>query len=184
MEKPRIFLDMDGVLSNFVKGVAHRMGIDYMTLYKDLLNNDNVPQVLDMKAEDFWDQVDSYNFWYNLEPYNWCRYLHTRLDEVGVVYICTSPSMNPECAKAKVAWLQDKMFNKYYRKFIITPQKHLLANKNSILIDDSEKNTSRFFNEGGKFVLFPQPWNGLLMEEDRRKADYVIEMVNEITREL
>lgn len=181
LKNPKILLDMDGVLTNLVKGVADLLEIDYWDLYQKLMDEYDIPKVLAYNKKDFWGLIDNAGseFWSNLEGYPWWNYLPKHLSEIAEVYICTSPSVSPNCAKGKVEWIQ-RRYGKWFREFIITPQKHLLANRNTILIDDHEKNTSKFFSHGGNVVLFPHPWNGLIMQDNMEKADYVIRQVRQI----
>ena len=47
------------------------------------------------------------------------------------------------------------------RQFLIGPSKHLCANPETLLIDDSDKNVDSFRKCGGQAVLVPRPWNSL-----------------------
>jgi hypothetical protein len=46
-----------------------------------------------------------------------------------------------------------------FRDYVITPQKHLLANEGALLVDDHPTMINAFRAFGGQAMLFPQAWN-------------------------
>ena len=67
-----------------------------------------------------------------------------------------------------------------FRRYALTPQKHLLAGPNRILIDDNDRNIEAFRAAGGIGILFPQPWNAN-HESQTNKTAYVQEcLINAI----
>lgn len=148
------FLDMDGILANFVKGA--------LTFYKRLDIYDNYPKgnfniqkILDMDY--FWPAIDNYNFWNNLEKMSDAdKIVKFCLSEFDTVYIATSPSLN--CHKAKVDWIY-KYYPRLLLKIIFIHDKWLLANEFSLLIDDNDDNVDLFASHGGYAYLYPRPWN-------------------------
>ena len=54
-----------------------------------------------------------------------------------------------------------------FRDFLVGPQKHLLARKGHLLIDDTDATVDAFHASGGSAILFPQVWNRNFGVEDR-----------------
>lgn len=181
VSKTRILLDLDGVSANFVKAVLDLYNKDYTTSIKTWQPNlYHVHTVLGVEAHEMWDRIDSLGakFWYEIPEYEWFKELYDALCEIGDVYFCTSPSHNPFCAAGKVKWLQDR-FGTKFRKYVLTNQKHLLANSDTILIDDSDRVVNKFYQHQGRVVLFPQPWNRNWSFANSRAASVVLDSVKE-----
>ena len=153
-----IYIDMDGVLSNFVKG-ALELFAQPDALDSWPLGSRDFPQVLGVSRHEFWQRIASggSQFWSELEPYPWLEEL-IALIEPRPWYILTSPSDCGSSADGKMQWLQ-RYFGEDFRRFLISPQKQLLARPKSVLIDDLDPNVERFTAAGGTGLLFPQKWN-------------------------
>jgi hypothetical protein len=148
-----IFLDMDGVIANFVDGAIEAAGLpithdcvrtwDFFTPF--------------MSVDEFWGHIHgTYEFWEGLEPYDWAHTLVDMCCDAGEV-VFLSDSSHDECAPTgKVKWLKRHGFlNGTASNYLLGHQKNLVATQSNILIDDSIWNCSAW----RKFVLFPQPWN-------------------------
>lgn len=171
-QEPHIFLDMDGVLVDFVGGVAKEFNADLSEL-----DHWNINKALCMSATDFWTRLqENKRFWAELEAYPWTRELvHTCLDLTGGnVTIATSPTMDVNCASQKMYWI-GKFFPQFNRTMLIGPQKHLLAKQHHILIDDSQKNCDKFEEYGGRAIVFPQLWNSTKQKPDFSVVDEIRE---------
>ena len=181
--KPTIYLDMDGVLTDFVGAVAKLFKYKG-DIYKDwrhLLNENKVGDpysiegVLDITSKQLWDVIDSIgpSFWM-MRYYPWAMELYKMLKGYGEVVILSSPSMSVNSWLGKVHSLQ-MFFGSTFRDFILCPAPHKtkLANKNSILIDDAERNINNFVNAGGHGIIFPQPWNYVPKISDGNKIRYI-----------
>ncbi len=168
--KPTIYLDMDGVLTDFVGAVAKLFKYDgdiYLDWRRLLVENKvddpyKIEGVLGITTNELWSTIDGtgMSFWSQMEYYPQAASLYTMLQGYGDVVILSSPAMDPSSWSGKVVSLQ-QFFNRDFRDFILCPAPHKvkLANKNSILIDDAEKNIDTFTDAGGQGILFPQPWN-------------------------
>lgn len=153
----KILIDMDGVLVDFVGGVENVLGKPKTNAYYD------IHKWYSMSANKFWKTIDTHEFWANLEWYAHAKVFYHKilnLNDNKDVYICTSPTLNPECASGKISWMK-REFGNNFRNYIITPHKHLLANKTTVLIDDNDSNIEKFHVAGGRTILFPRPWNKL-----------------------
>lgn len=146
----KVFIDMDGVLADFVGGLCTKFE------YKDAWPNGEY-DVCKVIGQNVWPHLD-HNFWVNLPKTD-------EADEIIKIacqydyYICTAPTLDPYSAAGKLIWL-----GRFYpiiakaRRFVITPHKHLLA-KGNILIDDSDEQIRRWREAGGNGVIIPRPWN-------------------------
>ena len=152
------YLDMDGVLVDFVGGIESRFGVNLQAWPDGFYDIREVVQCrLNRKVtpRDFW--ALGHAFWANLHPTRECKPLIDALEGCET-YLLTSPTLEPECASGKMAWIKYHL-PQFMRKVIITPQKHLLANSNSVLIDDSDANCQKFISHGGIAICLSRPWN-------------------------
>lgn len=173
-----IYLDIDGVCTNFIKSSIEANNLDYNTTVdtwkRDFPGVFSAFKVFNIDNSTFWKNIEKSgeDFWSLMEPYSWFLELYNELSKRGKVYFLTSPSHSPDSLSGKVKWLQ-KQFNKNFRDYIITPNKELLANNNSVLIDDYPENIKKFNNSGGKGILFPQFWN--CKKNIENKVVYILE---------
>lgn len=173
-----IYLDLDGVCTNFVKSCIEVNNLDYIKTVdiwkKDYPGVFSAFKVFNIDNNTFWKNIEKSGekFWTEMEAYSWFLELYNRLSEKGKVYFLTSPSQSPNSLSGKLKWLQNQ-FSRDFKDYIITPNKYLLANENTILIDDYPENIKQFVNSGGKGILFPQFWNSL--ELVNNKVDYIID---------
>ena len=79
------------------------------------------------------------------------------------VYISTAPSLLFGCAGAKISWLYKKL-QIPINKIMIGSAKELMANHETLLIDDRDSNVNKFVLAGGRAVLFPRVWNSRYAE--------------------
>lgn len=179
------FLDMDGVLCDFMTGAmaAHDETYDESEWPVGVWD---VEKVLDCSAEEFWRAIDAQGvwFWSDLCPFDWTatllRRLRGRFDEV---VITTSPSKSPHSYAGKKHWLDKYLVSKIH-PLIFTNRKELLAGPDRLLIDDGDHNVKRFRDAGGSAVSFPQPWseswskyNDEVHHDGRNRVEFVMEQV-------
>lgn len=166
-----IYLDMDGVLSNFNAKIQELFGTDTVIDAWDVHKSLGVP-----KSEVYRRMEEAgHDMWASMKPYERGGELVRLCQKFGEVSICTAPTMDPYCASGKTEWLQ-KFFGKSFRDYHITPNKHKLANPMAVLIDDHDKNIKAFSDASGKTILFPQPWNtGRVFDGD--KIEFVEHML-------
>ncbi len=168
-----IYLDMDGVITNFIGAVSRlfEIGSDMHLNWRSMaeyykISNEDMYDVVKIigttNTKAFWRRIDAegVNFWNNLHMYPWFFALLKVLKGYGTVILLSSPSMEPSCVSGKTLWIQ-RYLGRGFRNYIFcpAPHKHLLAHKNTILIDDNIKNIKQFIDAGGNGILFPQPWN-------------------------
>jgi len=176
--KYTILLDMDGVIANFVKGAAEVFNTTYEELLDELKPEEwtiefALERMGKIKAENitlaFWERIEQEGekFWSELpmfpEAKELYEFLFTLTDNV---FFCTSPSYKSTCVAGKLKWLQKHFGGNTCRNYVFTPaeNKMLLANKYTILIDDSDKNIKAFKQAGGVGILYPRKWNSLFYQ--------------------
>lgn len=161
-ENIHIFLDLDGVLANFVGGVEKEFDVKLDDLSSwGMADKINKKKGTNLTTKEFWKRIqENPRFWFDLEPYPWARDLVNLTMEKtkGNVTIVTSPDMAAHTYGQKAGWVM-KFYPGLARKLFVGPQKHLLAQPNRILIDDSDDNIKKFKEAGGKTITFPQKWN-------------------------
>lgn len=156
--KPVCYLDLDGVLVDFVRGT--------FALHERHLHLEDVTwgfpaQIGFTGVEDptFWAPMGM-EFWSSLPWTDEGPSLLSLLETLfgDRIVLMTSPCDTPGAVEGKVEWIRKNLPN-YRRRFFVGPPKHLAAGPGKILIDDYEGNADSFVAEGGQAVLVPRPWN-------------------------
>lgn len=176
MEKPKILLDMDGVLSDFftsaVKNLNQATGKNITIPEYVSYNTFDMEKIWGISVEDFWKFADnSETFWEDISPYPWYKEIYSYLTNFGEVTLATSPAPhNVSCATQKAKWVK-KYLGLDNHSMMIGSRKYLMANPNTILVDDYHKNIEKFSNAGGKTCLIRSNWNTLDINFDIIKQD-------------
>lgn len=156
------FLDMDGVLVNFVGGACRMLGRENPYGLKQHMNNWDLPGILGVSLKEFYDPMGR-DFWSQLEPMPDCfDILNVVESSFGRENVCllTSPVHTPGCVEGKRDWLW-KHLNHYARKgqVLFGSAKHFVAHGDAWLVDDRNENVDDFELAGGNAVLVPRFWN-------------------------
>lgn len=155
----KCWLDLDGVLADFVTGVCQKHAIK--NPYIDHKNRGiyDLCKVTKIPFAQLWNPLDE-EFWANLRPtkdFNEILMMvEHRYDDIDIL---TSPCPNDGCLIGKKRWIKRNMPT-YLDKFTITTRKESLANSDSILIDDFDHNVDAFQKKGNA-ILIPRLWNRL-----------------------
>lgn len=166
-----IYLDMDDVLNRFTMQALHYAGLPVdphrfdqypVTCKWNIIDAANViagePRFTE---ETFWPRMPRH-FWAELPKSNEFDLLIAMSAElVGRenVFIATSPVLDPDCAAAKMEWIDRNCPPWLHRQFFITPRKWMLANDESLLFDDADINCEKWREHGGHAICVPRPWN-------------------------
>ena len=180
MKIERIYLDMDGVLSNFVAGAARLFGMSESELVWEPGKGSSVHVPLGLsEEEELWSVVDAEGvaFWETMPLFPWTNQLWKTCTGIAPTFIATSPSRNAVSAFGKVRWLQ-RWLGTGFRDYVITPRKEHLAKPGRVLIDDWEKKCIQFGVNGGDAILFPRPYNNNRHEEG--KIAFVLSKLHEL----
>lgn len=156
----QIFVDMDGVLVDFVSTAMQVNGGQYDAASWPA-KEWSIAKVLGITEEAFWKAIDEWgrDFWEHLAEHSWAGGLLEACSTISAsVAILSSPSRSPDCHAGKKAWM-DRHCPDYKLILCDSSQKHLLARPGRLLIDDNDDNVRRWREAGGKAILFPQPWN-------------------------
>ena len=164
-----ILLDMDGVVADFMtpsilwhkEAAARRLAIHCAKDMEDLYPRGewNTPRVLGMTVAEWWAPIDNYDFWINVPMYPGAREFVEAVNKIAPVTFCTSSSLSPDCAKAKIEWIARHIGSQYpmfigYRGV----SKGLMARPDQLLVDDYSKNVDEYTAAGGPAYLIPRPW--------------------------
>lgn len=145
----QIFLDIDGVLADFVGGAIERFQLP--------VKPDDV--TWDFLPSECWAHMDA-DFWAGLNPLPDCHKIVERLD-VSKTWLLTSlPQTNRQAAgEGKYKWVEKHLPQFQHRLLFCVSRKSLWAHGAALLIDDHDANVNQFREAGGHAVLVPRPWN-------------------------
>lgn len=162
-KKLKIFIDFDGVISDWLKAACESNGLDE-NKYKNQLKNSGVWLDHFIDEEKMWKNIlkEGVDWWANLDLLPWAKKLVDTAQSFGNVAFLTSPGniykhteVASHAAAGKVLWA-----NKHFKNIplIIAHKKELLATYNSILIDDSTEKIEKFEKSGGNVFLWPNQY--------------------------
>ena len=157
----KVFLDMDGVIADFLSGVskAHNRPLPYDR--PEAMGVWDTEVLWGITAKEFWAPVDNLSFWKGLDKTKEADALVDLLSfHYGEKNICilTAPSKSPWCVPGKRWWIE-KHFPQFKDRMIFASAKEFLAGPNKILVDDRTQNLKHFEAAGGTGILVPRLWN-------------------------
>lgn len=166
----RAYLDMDGVLANFIDGVCNAHGRP--SPYLDPANHgkSEIDHIWGMTATEFWAPVNnSPEFWDGLQRMpdadDIVASVIRAFGEENIA-ILTAPSMDPQCVPGKRRWMR-KYYPMFSQRMIFGSAKDFLAGPHRFLIDDRDKNLEDFERHGGHSICVPRLWNNAHANADR-----------------
>lgn len=168
-----IYLDMDGVLVDFVGGVFRLYELD-PNLRREVKGWDGIPSVLsvysgrEISDAVMWQEIAKAGaaFWEELAWLPWGREVYMTCAAKAPTVLMTTPSPDPSSAAGKVTWIHRNM--PPGQRFALagkTPKgepgscKHHMAHPGALLIDDGQHNVDQFTAHHGDALLIPAPWN-------------------------
>lgn len=172
-----IYLDIDGVMADFHGSVCRTWGLDPKV--SEEMSGWDLPSMLapiskrigyELTEDDFWSAIRAQGeaWWADLPILPWARELHALCEEFGVVTFMTAPAQYRDaetgrwkcltsCLPGKVQWIERHFPDA--TRWAITPVKHHMSHRGSVLIDDSPKGCAKFKEfYGSTAYLFPRPW--------------------------
>lgn len=158
----KVFLDMDGVITDFRRGVCEAFGFSYDNPTRKWIFWDDWPNVTfemvdAICVQEFWRTL---NFTHDGKTllYGWVG-LMNKFDDITLL---TTPMPNPGTWTGKYLWVKENMPAKFMENIImLRGSKAQLAGPNTLLIDDKDENIQEFVAAGGQGILVPRPWNEL-----------------------
>ena len=136
--KTRIYIDMDGVIADFM-GLVHKRRAEY--LKKGVEEN-----------SDLYKYPWGYeHFFEHIEPINKAIEAYNLLDSIYDVWILTRPSVHDlNCFTDKAKWVKKYLVDARLRRMIISSDKSLV--KGDILIDDDTNANQELFE--GEWIQY------------------------------
>jgi len=186
-----IYLDMDGVLVDFVGGCLDLFGVagtelDGKPIYDCVNGWDMMPKVIsralgkEVSDAEFWQivgQAGEY-FWANLDWTPKGKEILQLCEHYAPVVLMSAPTNHPSSAAGKMRWIKTNAPTIWKtRRWALTAVKHHFAHPGAILVDDGTHNHRDFKLHGGDCYLVPAPWNC----EDFSTRDLVAELTQFLT---
>ena len=167
----RCFIDLDGVITDFVGAVCNEFGVPVSSLYVGWPPGDwGIYNGFGITEDQLWERIDKAGrvFWTSMKPtpdgYDILTECERAFGSENIA-ILTSPPRNPLAVAGKVEWIREHL-PAYRRRFFVGPAKEMLAHAGAVLVDDSDKNAAGFISGGGRVVLVPRRWNSLYSKAD------------------
>jgi 5'(3')-deoxyribonucleotidase len=162
----KIYLDMDGVLYAWNKGIAKMFNINYDNR---AIQEEFAGDYEGLESHIGFDVVDKgirdagKDFWLGLEMLPWARDVFDTANKIAGdknVYFLTSFGKWPEAGPAKVEVLA-RDFGVKSDKIVLTKSKFLLAREGTVLVDDKPNNIEEFKKHSGNTHLWPHEFSFL-----------------------
>lgn len=155
MTRKRIYLDLHGVLVDFVGECLELFGVPRSYRLR-VREHDGIHVVAGVPESVFWERVDASAYRiYSRTP--WLPHGRELLDyclELAPTTILTAAVMHgPALRHWRDAHAPGMLLS-------LSQDKHMFAHKDALLIDDKPENVGMFREWGGVSILYPQPWNG------------------------
>lgn len=150
------FLDLDGVIVDFVGGIIRYHGLQCSV--NDVTDWNALYKYWSGTVAEFWELLPE-NFWTNLDFTPEGKDIIDFLAEMNIKpTILTSPPWTGATGKQK--WIQQNMPEYFdHDRYLIGPSKTCVARGGAVLIDDAEHNIDPWVEAGGMGILVPRPWN-------------------------
>ena len=133
----KIYVDMDGVICAFQEKLSEILG---KPAPKEFGNDPKIWGAITKAGKDFWSSMkwlpDGHELWDGVKEYN--------------PIILSAPTNHESSVEGKKEWLKENLPNV---PFIIEQKKEKYATKDSVLIDDREKNIKKWEEAGGIGIL-------------------------------
>jgi len=154
------YLDMDGVLCNWSEPVAKAMCLPYPpTEYRFFGDDKRLHKI----ANEMSSKERTANLEWMPDGKEILALVKEYFDEKDI-YILTTPRPNPDMWAGKALWIWLNMPSFSKRLIQTTAPKHLLANKDTVLVDDYDENVHEFRSYGRDAILVPRPWNSFHLD--------------------
>lgn len=133
-----IYVDMDGVLTNFDKQLEDKTGIKNGREFE-----------LEHGQDVFWDKIHEHGveFWSEMEWMPMGKKLWNYVKRYNPT-ILSAPSKHKDSKVGKIKWIKEHLGDVSYI-LIKATDKQKYANENAILIDDYHKNISQWKDKNG-----------------------------------
>jgi len=153
---PKIFVDLDGVLVDFIEGANEVTKLNgYENSWERLAKSDikTAWKIINELGSNFWANLDwtkdGKDLWKNIEKYN--PYILS-----AYPYSIENPKIKNDAILGKKEWIRKNLGKNIENRSIICSRKEkvIFAGKNNILIDDLDKNIKEWERSGGTGILY------------------------------
>lgn len=181
MASPILYLDLDGVLVDFNRGLLALRGSKLIT--GEIRVWEYWTQ-LGITKEEFWKGTDA-DFWRNLA---WTKegpeflYLVENIFGQENIVLLTSPGPIPGSVQGKIDWIEKHM-PAYKNQYLLGAPKDRAASPAKVLVDDYNENIKKFLAGRGKAVMVPRPWNDRRTDADWTGGFDVVSIANEVAQQ-
>lgn len=158
--KPTVYFDLDGVLADWVAGVARAFGREASSLRQADMES-RIHEALGVSKGRLWRTVDALGaqFWADLPPFPdglraWQEMRKLRARGLDLL-VLTSPSMDPRSAGGKAQWVAQHLGHGT-TDLVVTRQKWKSARPTALLVDDRKKVLDPWTAHGGQGILMPR----------------------------
>jgi len=159
----KLFLDMDGVITDFDTAACRRLNLDKSKL-PEKQTWTSILDLWDGTEEEFWESLDE-RFWLFDVGFTPEAQEILELVEPYKPVLLTAPPKTGG-ATGKMLWIRNNLRDYWCddRWFIGTGTEYL-ADQWHVLIDDAPHNINAWERNGGYGILVPRPWNNLRGED-------------------
>ncbi len=155
------FLDMDGVICDFVGSTCKAHGLESPYGNVNCHGIFEMEQCWGMTEEKFWEPLATREFWeFMPKTPEADQIVNFLLQQFGAENICvlTNPSAYDGCIGAKKAWIK-REYPEFEKQMLFGASKQFLARPGAYLVDDRDKNIVGFNEFGGHGITVPRAWN-------------------------
>jgi len=156
MKKPKLLIDMDGVIVNLIDPWLSRINQDQGTNYTKndikggIMESTGIPE--EVCCTYFYEK----DFWLSLPPQDDVMEYLPKLDELFDIIIVTKAHFaSPYCSHEKYMW----MIKHFGKPFKMVQTKYKSYVRGAIIIDDMGDNLKRCHERGKTTICYAQPWN-------------------------
>ena len=154
----RVALDMDGVLADFVLHALKTHGREEV-----YVKSWEIEKCLGMSIDQFQNPINRLgkSWWRSMPELPWWKdVVRLAKKHDPEFFFLSSPSVFRGAWEGKRQWVQDRL-GKDFKRIVLTEEKHHVASRGKVLVDDSELHIEAWEKHGGIGILFPSPWNSL-----------------------
>lgn len=171
----RIFIDVDGVLADFVSRILTNYNARHGTTYTHAEVTDWAFQDILKPGQRWWEYIDP-DFWLSLDPYPWAQEMVSLVRKSGHphAFLTALPGNTGEspglpgalgaAVEGRTVWL-DRVFanpedpEPPHHRMIVAARKNLVVVPGDILIEDAPKYILPAREIGVTVLALAQPWN-------------------------
>jgi 5'(3')-deoxyribonucleotidase len=158
MPDPKIYVDMDEVLVDFIGAACKAHGTTFAELEPNWPPGTwQMDEVMGISLDMWWAPIHSLGekFWKEIEPLPWFNdildWVQSTTDDWHIV---STPSNHASSWSGKKKWW-DKHAPQHSKRLILCCDKANQIESNGILIDDNEETCHKYQARGGTAILFP-----------------------------